>query len=190
MAHSMPRPSTLDRPECGIADPDEPEPPAEPTVTVQDTTAALPRVTLNHLEAWAPRALRAAGATQGEVRVRVLDDAAMAKAHAQHLGDPTITDVITFDLAHGASAEGAPLDVDLLVCADEARRQALDMGHDIAHELLLYILHGVLHCLGFDDHTDADAQAMHRREDEVLVAIGLRPAYAPGNRPAHDEESR
>jgi ssRNA-specific RNase YbeY (16S rRNA maturation enzyme) len=43
--------------------------------------------------------------------------------------------------------------------------------------LLLYTLHGVLHCIGFDDHEEADFEAMHGAEDAVLAAIGVGPVF-------------
>jgi probable rRNA maturation factor len=122
--------------------------------------------------------LRAAG----EVRVRVVGDAEMAAAHEEFAGAPGTTDVLTFDLSDpDAPPPVAPdarrLDADILVCADEARRQAASRGHEVERELLLYIIHGVLHCMGHDDHDEAAAAAMHTREDEVLAAIGVGPTY-------------
>ncbi len=110
----------------------------------------------------------------GEVRVRLVGDAEMSDAHARYKDTPGTTDVLTFDLS-----DGGVLDADLLVCVDEARRRASDMGHPVTHELILYIVHGVLHCVGFDDAAPADARAMHREEDRILSAIGLGPVFAP-----------
>lgn len=122
----------------------------------------------------------------GEVRVRVAGDDEVAQVHARYLGIPGTTDVITFDLAEGASAGGEPLDVDVLVCLDEARRQASARGHAVDHELLLYALHGVLHCLGEDDHDPASHDRMHRREDSILQAIGVGATFHSGGDPRGD----
>ncbi len=164
---------------CGSTDQDDPEPPAGPTLLLEDTTGSLTPPSRDAVLAWSSKAAQAAGAEHGEVRVRLLSDAAMAQAHEAHLGDPSVTDVITFDLADGAAAHGAPLDVDVLVCLDEARRQSTQRGHQVELELVLYILHGILHCVGFDDHTESDARTMHTREDEILTFIGLSAAYGP-----------
>lgn len=133
----------------------------------------------------------------GEVRAKVINDAQMADAHRRTLGLDSTTDVLTFDLSEYAgpistsvpSAANAldpahlghpapPLDVDLLICADEARRQSAARGHSLERELLLYIVHGVLHCLGEDDHDPADAARMHAREDQVLDAIGVGATFS------------
>jgi probable rRNA maturation factor len=41
-----------------------------------------------------------------------------------------------------------------VVSVPTARRQAQAAGHEVAHELRVLLLHGVLHCLGFDHETD------------------------------------
>jgi probable rRNA maturation factor len=115
--------------------------------------------------------------TTGEVRIRLVGDLEMAAAHKKHLGDATTTDVLTFDLAEAGRADVRALDVDLLLCVDEARRQGAQRGHTVERELLLYSLHGVLHCLGYDDHDEEGYRRMHEREDEVLAAIGVGATF-------------
>lgn len=146
------------------------------------------------------KAERAGGVlgASGAVRVRVVDDAEMSAAHLEFCDVPGTTDVLTFDLTdpEGSPVVGPaarvgvdgrvevlrryPVDADVLVCLDEARRQASARGHDERRELLLYVVHAMLHCLGFDDHEESDAGAMHAMEDAVLSAIGVGPVYAGG----------
>jgi probable rRNA maturation factor len=76
-----------------------------------------------------------------------------------------------------------PLDADLLICLDEAARQAQSRGIVIERELLLYALHGVLHCLGEDDHDPVAHEQMHAREDGILTALGIGPTFAAGDTP-------
>lgn len=126
------------------------------------------------LERQATRAIAEIGA-RGEVRVRVMDDSVMAAAHVGFAGVEGTTDVLTFDLA-----DGEDLDVDILVCVDEAARQGAARGHSVERELLLYIIHGVLHCRGHDDHDPVAAAKMHAEEDRILEALGVGATYAPG----------
>lgn len=150
--------------------------------------AALPGVTFDLLDpdarlspaqrAWvlghARSALARLGA-RGEVRVMVIGDAEMADAHERHKNVPGTTDVLTFDLEPD---DPGLLDTDILVCADEATRQGEHLGHPMERELLLYIIHGVLHCVGYDDTDEASAAAMHAREDELLEGIGVGATFA------------
>jgi probable rRNA maturation factor len=117
-----------------------------------------------------------------EVRVRIVGDDEMGALHAAHTGDPTTTDVLTFDLRDDGDG---PLDVDIVVCADEAARQAADRARPVERELLLYALHGALHCLGHDDHDDDAFARMHAREDEVLARIGVGALFGDSS-PAED----
>ena len=102
------------------------------------------------------------------VAIRVVGDVAMAAMHVQHSDVEGTTDVLTFQ----HSAEGEQLSVDVAVCVDEAERQASERGHSVNHELLLYIVHGILHCIGFDDHSKEEHLKMHKEEDRILQAIG------------------
>lgn len=116
------------------------------------------------------------GAT-GEVRALIVDDARMARVHEERCGVAGTTDVVTFDLAPD---NDALLDADLYICADEAARRGAELGHPAERELLLYILHGALHCVGHDDLDEAAHARMHALEDEILSAIGVGATFAPG----------
>lgn len=120
----------------------------------------------------------------GEVRVRLVGDAEMSAAHERYAGAPGTTDVLTFDLREDPSG---PLDVDIWACVDEARRQGVQRGHGAGHELVLYGVHGVLHCMGHDDHDEEAFARMHALEDRVLEAIGLGRVFAAGG---HDRAGR
>jgi len=115
----------------------------------------------------------------GSVSVLIVDDAEMRRLHERHLGEPVTTDVLSFDLAE----PGAPIEAEIVLCLDEARRRAAAMGHKPRQELLLYILHGILHTLGHDDLDEHAAGAMHEREDALLEEAGMGRLYtgmAPG----------
>ena len=147
--------------------------PAITLIVIDDHALVTPRVR-DAMRDLAARALARAGAT-GEIRVKLVNDDEMTRAHTRSHNDPTTTDVITYDLRDD---ESDPLDTDLIVCADEARRRAEELGHPLEHELTLYCIHGALHCMGYDDQTQQDHARMHAREDELLSAIGLPPIYA------------
>lgn len=145
-------------------------------ISLCDTTGRLAESSLSSLDGGIRRLFTALGVT-GECRIRLAGDDEVAAAHLKHLGEPGTTDVITFDLLDGLGAATAAVDADLLICIDEAERQAEAARRPVEHEILLYITHGLLHCLGYDDHDEAAAAAMHRKEDEILSAIGIGPVY-------------
>lgn len=97
------------------------------------------------------------------VEISVIDDAAIAAVHGEFMDDPTATDVITFH--HG----------EILVSYDTARERAAEIGHETLRELLLYVIHGLLHLNGHDDHETAERQRMHRIQDGILDAVWPLP---------------
>jgi probable rRNA maturation factor len=113
------------------------------------------------------------------VGVVIVDDARMIHLHERHMGIAKTTDVLTFDLRQDPLH---PVEADIIICADEAARRAAELKHSVERELLLYSIHGLLHCLGYDDHDEANWQRMHAREDEVLTALGVGATFdaAPG----------
>jgi len=132
------------------------------------------RAALTHLD----RTVRA-------VTICIVDGARMSQLHEAHCGLSNTTDVLTFEL----SLPSEPLEVDVAVCLDVALRQATRRGHSIEQELLLYGLHGLLHCCGHDDHSPRGFQRMHEREDEILRAIGVTATFGTAEIEG-DEESR
>lgn len=117
---------------------------------------------------------RLAGVSEGSLAIAFVGDRQMGRLHRQYKGVPGTTDILTFDLREEAKG---PLEGDLVICLDEAARQARRHGHPVRQEVLLYALHGFLHLLGFDDVTKAKAARMHRREDELLTRAGWGPLF-------------
>lgn len=149
---------------------------------VIDATGRLATPAVEWLCARAGEALGVLGA-RGEVRVRVVADLEMAEAHMEFCEVEGTTDVLTFDMSPPVEGEVRELDVDILACLDEAERQGAARGHAPERELLLYVVHGLLHCLGYDDHDPELARAMHAAEDRVLAEIGVGTTYAAPERP-------
>lgn len=124
------------------------------------------------------RAAAAAGVNHGCLSVAVVNDVRMMKLHHQFSGEVGTTDVLTFDLREAPSSTNQ-LEGEIVVCFDEAQRQARSHGHTARDEALLYVVHGMLHLMGYDDHDPAAAARMHQREDQILTTIGIGPVYAP-----------
>lgn len=94
-----------------------------------------------------------------EVEASIVSDKAIARVHADFLDDPTPTDVITFH--HG----------EILVSADTAAKEGPAHGLSFDHELCLYLIHGLMHLAGWDDHEPEEAAEMKRRQEAVLATV-------------------
>jgi len=114
------------------------------------------------------------GVSLAVVSVSIVDDAEMRELNKRFLSRTGTTDCLSFDL----SDETEPARVfDLIVNGELAVREAARRGHSVRAELALYIVHGLLHQLGFDDATAEQAKRMHRIEDEILQHFGYGSVY-------------
>ena len=120
------------------------------------------------------KALAAEGVAQAEIGIMLLDDRRMAAVHQRWLGIPGPTDVITFDLSAAAGpGRGDALAGDIVLSTETARRMARTFGWTTRQELAYYLVHGLLHLTGYNDHTPADRRTMRARERAVMTACGL-----------------
>ena len=102
------------------------------------------------------------------VSVAIVSDGTMRRLHRDFLGIDSPTDVLTFPLGEDVGLLG-----EVIACAGVARREAAARGMRAADELLLYVVHGVLHLAGYDDVTPRAFERMHRREAELLAERGV-----------------
>lgn len=107
--------------------------------------------------------------------IAFVTDRALARLHARFFGDPSPTDVITFDLSD--EIEGPAGEV--CVSAECARKRSRARGVEFERELLLYVVHGVLHLCGFDDRTAADRTRMRAAELVVMRTLGYADDRSP-----------
>ncbi len=129
----------------------------------------------------ARRAMRSGHIDCGVLEIAIVTDAEMRRLHRRWLGDPSSTDVLTFDLRdrpRAGTVEGL-----LLVCRSMARTRARRRGGDWRAELLLYVVHGCLHLCGYNDRGSSEARRMHELEDEILSKLGWGRVFERSRRP-------
>lgn len=89
----------------------------------------------------------------GEKRIREL--------HAKFFSDPSLTDCITFPIdTH------APIEVlgEIFVCPSQAKKRYLHYQTTLEEEITLYVVHGILHLLGWKDSSEKQRRAMRKKE--------------------------
>jgi probable rRNA maturation factor len=125
----------------------------------------LPRKKLRELIEFVARQ---EGAGLAEVDLAVVDSRRMAELNRRYLGQAGVTDVLSFDLSEAAKPG---LCAQLVVCGDVAARQGRLRGQSPLRELMLYVVHGLLHLMGYEDQSIRGAARMHAREEEFLDAF-------------------
>ena len=126
-----------------------------------------PRTPARFLRSVVEAVLDHAGRRELEVALLLTDDPGIAALHGAFLADPTPTDVMGFPSDDG---------VDVVVNVQRARSEASRRGTTIRSEIALYVVHGLLHACGHDDHAPRARARMRVAEREVLARIGLRAA--------------
>ena len=109
-----------------------------------------------------------------------VDTGAMASMNAEHMGESGTTDVLSFPIEDARpgvpphqAVGGPPLALgDIFIASEVVRQHADGYGVSFDDELYLMVCHGILHILGWDHQTDAEAEMMEAREAEHLATIG------------------
>ena len=105
-----------------------------------------------------------------EISLAFVDNPTIHRLNQRYLQHDEPTDVLSFPLSE---ANAARLAGELVLGVEVAIEQAANRGHDIQVELSLYVIHGLLHLCGYDDHDDDDRAAMRERERHYLRQLGL-----------------
>ena len=112
---------------------------------------------------------------QAEISLAFVDNTTIHTLNKRYLQHDEPTDVLSFPLSDPGAAK---MSGELVIGAEVALAQAQERGHDVQAELALYVIHGLLHLCGYDDHDEADALAMRERERHYLQQLGL-PDVSP-----------
>ena len=107
------------------------------------------------------------GIADAEISLAIVDDPTIRQLHRQYLDHDEPTDVLSFVLQR---SEGR-LEGEVIVSADTARSAAARYRRTPAEELLLYVIHGTLHVVGYRDDTRQARAKMSCRQREHLCRI-------------------
>ena len=99
----------------------------------------------------------------GDISVIFCSDPYILETNLKYLHHDYYTDIITFDYCEGDTLSG-----DLFISVDTVRENAAFYGVEFADELNRVIVHGILHLIGYDDHSDEDILLMRQKENYYL----------------------
>lgn len=99
----------------------------------------------------------------GDISVIFCSDNYILDINQKYLGHDYFTDIITFDYREGDHLSG-----DLFISVDSVRENSIEFGTSFNDELNRVIVHGLLHIIGYDDHTDEDIKVMRSKENYYL----------------------
>lgn len=141
----------------------------------------------------AERTLRLEGIADAEIGIALVDDAAIRELNRRFLQHDAATDVLSFRLDGDGTPQAvstAGLEGEIVLSGETAARRAAEFGWSGREEVVLYLVHGLLHLAGYDDQSDDDRAVMRSRERAALARFHLTPRYDSGEEsPAADDSN-
>jgi len=102
----------------------------------------------------------------GHINICFMDNSLIKKLNTRFLKTDRATDVIAFDL--NDKRDRAFILADIAISTDSAVNNAKGFRTTPTGELLLYVAHGILHILGFNDRTRAQTLLMRKKEESYV----------------------
>lgn len=160
-----------------------PHSPPSLSLTVQYATDA-PELTRSRLRRWVNRALtggwtdlvarRQAVPKAADMTLRLVGTEEGATLNENWRHGRGATNVLTF--AYGINPDGV-LQADIVLCMPVIQAEAQQQNKPLRHHAEHLVIHGILHALGYEHDTDAQAQVMEELERELLGSTGIPDPY-------------
>lgn len=160
-------------------------------IDIADTQDCL-EVDEEFLTRVAERVLAEEQVAAAEISVALVDDPTIHEINRQYLGHDYPTDVISFLLecepAEGESpvhqpdilrGRGKKLEGEVVLSTETARKEAENFGWSPREEVVLYLIHGLLHLVGYDDLSSTEQSVMRARERAMLGLFHISPPQEP-----------
>lgn len=126
--------------------------------------------------AWLKRCMNLLQMQMGEIHISLMSDEGLLEINKKHLNHDDYTDVITFDYSTQNT-----IHCDIAISTDRVSENAHNEGVSIENELARVMIHGILHCVGFNDKTEDDKRIMRSKENELLKLFHVEQKSTPSD---------
>lgn len=103
----------------------------------------------------------------GQVNLFFVSDTKIRELNLRYRKENNATDVLVFDISHAPNH----LLVDIFISADTAKRNARLFKSSLQNEIYLYVIHGILHLVGYDDRSLRQRKEMERKQQYILATL-------------------
>lgn len=121
------------------------------------------------------------------IELIAVDEDEIKTLNANTRGMDKVTDVLSYPSLDGIKGKAIvgknyPFETDengrvllgsIVICRQVAKAQAIEFGHSYERELHYLIVHGIMHCLGYDHINDDERKEMREAEERVLAKLGI-----------------
>lgn len=148
------------------------------SVRIGEIPIGAPEFDAPALEHKAQRLLGVCHVEEAELSIAFVGADEIAELNGRYRSNPQPTDVLAFPQLEFRQPEAMQQEIagallgDVVIALPVAARQARARGHDLDAELQQLLIHGLLHLLGYDHQSNADAERMEARERQLHKALG------------------
>lgn len=103
----------------------------------------------------------------GQVNLFFVSDTKIRELNLRYRKDNSATDVLVFDISHAPNH----LLADIFISADTAKRNARLFKSSLQNEIYLYVIHGILHLIGYDDRSLRQRKEMEGKQQYILDTL-------------------
>ena len=127
----------------------------------------MPPIEPAKVKAWIGEVTERHGKRAGELHYYFCSDDTLLEINRKRLGHDFYTDIITFPLTDCETV----LSSEFCISLERIAENAVAFGRSFESELHRVIIHGVLHLIGFDDHSEEEEKEMREKEEEALTLL-------------------
>lgn len=135
-------------------------------ITFQSEELDLPDLNYQNITLWIESVIKSYDYKCGAITYLFCSDDYILKVNQEFLQHDYFTDIITFDNCISKVIAG-----DLLISIDTVKSNAQLLSINYLSELKRVIIHGILHMIGFNDHSDEEKKIMRLEEDKALKLL-------------------
>jgi len=126
------------------------------------------RIEIKELSQKIKKALSFLGISSKKLSIFLCDDVFITKLNKKYFKKSCSTDVIAFPLSDNSEPDYLG---EVVVSVEVAVGVSKDFGYSWQKELMLYIIHGILHLIGYNDRTRCQRDCMERKQKEILNSL-------------------
>jgi probable rRNA maturation factor len=123
---------------------------------------------------------------QSDLSILIDTDAVLKKLNKLYRGINQPTDVLSFESDEINPETGFSTLGDIAISYPTAQKQALEANHPVENEVILLLIHAILHLSGYDHSTKDEKEEMWSEQQAVLDHIGIKINRIAGDEEFHD----
>ncbi|MFC1624097.1 rRNA maturation RNase YbeY [Candidatus Omnitrophota bacterium] len=130
------------------------------------------RISKKGVEKYVKSILKAMGESDAELSLLFVTDLYIKRLNWKYRRVNSKTDVLAFSMREGDDIpKDSPILGDVVVSTETAKREAIKRSRPVQKEIYLYLVHGILHLLGYDDKKPNDRRKMKLKEEKLLEVL-------------------